>query len=122
MTAAPPSEIWEALPAVMLPALSNAGRSPPSDSAVVSPRTPSSVSKTTRSPLRWGISTGTISSANRPSLMAVAARSWLAAARASWGSPGRWPAEAAYFSVPAPMAHLVEGAEQAVVGHGVDDG
>ena len=48
MTAAPPSEICEALPAVMLPALSNAGRRPPSDSAVVSPRTPSSVSNDDR--------------------------------------------------------------------------
>ena len=34
-TAAPPSEIWQALPAVMVPSLSKAGRSAPSDSAVV---------------------------------------------------------------------------------------
>ena len=103
MTAAPPSEICEALPAVMLPALSKAGRRPASDSAVVSPRTPSSVSKTTGSPLRCGISTLTISLSNRPSLAARAARSCDLAASSSCGSRAS-PAEAAYFSVPAPMA------------------
>ena len=41
-TAQAPSEICEAEPAVMVPSLLNAGRSLPSDSAVVSPRTPSS--------------------------------------------------------------------------------
>ena len=86
MTAAPPSEIWEALPAVMVPFLSKAGRSLPSDSAVVSGRTPSSVSTTSGSPLRWGTLTGTISSANFPSLMAAAARSWERAPKASWRS------------------------------------
>ncbi len=70
----------------MLPFLSNAGLSPPSDSAVVPGRTPSSVSTTSGSPLRWGTSTGTISSAKRPSLMAAAAFSWLAAANVSWRS------------------------------------
>jgi hypothetical protein len=87
----------------MLPALSNAGRSPASDSAVVSPRTPSSVSNTIGSPLRCGISTLTISLSNRPSFWARAARSWLFAASSSCGSRAR-PADAAYFSVPAPMA------------------
>ena len=41
-TAQAPSEICDAEPAVMVPSLANAGRSAPSDSAVVSPRTPSS--------------------------------------------------------------------------------
>ena len=41
----------------MLPALSNAGLSAPSDSTVVPGRTPSSVSKSSGSPLRCGIST-----------------------------------------------------------------
>ena len=99
-----PSEIWLALPAVMLPALSNAGRSLPSDSTVVSARTPSSVSTRIGSPLRWGTGTGTISSANLPSLMAAAARSCDLAARSSCGARSS-PADAAYFSVPAPMAH-----------------
>ena len=42
-TAAAPSEICEAEPAVMVPSVENAGRSLPRDSAVVSPRMPSSV-------------------------------------------------------------------------------
>ena len=41
-TAQAPSEICEAEPAVMVPSLLNAGRSLPSDSTVVSARTPSS--------------------------------------------------------------------------------
>ena len=52
MTAAPPSEICEALPAVIVPSLVKAGRSPPSDSSVVSPRTPSSTETIFGSPLR----------------------------------------------------------------------
>ena len=55
MTAAPPSEICDALPAVIVPSFENAGRRPPSDSVVVPGRTPSSVSTTTGSPLRCGI-------------------------------------------------------------------
>ena len=104
MTAAPPSEIWLALPAVMVPSLSKAGRSLASDSAVVSGRTPSSVSTTSGSPLRWGTSTGTISSANLPSLMAAAARSWERALKASWRSR-ETPSAPLYRSVPRPMAH-----------------
>jgi hypothetical protein len=82
-TAAPPSEIWLAFPAVIVPSPSKAGRSLPRDSVVVPGRTPSSVSITTGSPLRCGTDTGTISSAKRPSLMAAAARSCDAAAKAS---------------------------------------
>ena len=55
-TAQAPSEICEAEPAVIVPSGLNAGRSLASDSAVVSPRMPSSSRTTTGSPLRCGIS------------------------------------------------------------------
>ena len=84
--AAAPSEIDEALAAVIVPSLAKAGRSLARDSAVVSPRTPSSVSKTTGSPLRCGTSTATTSSPNVPSAQALAAFWWLAAASWSWAS------------------------------------
>jgi hypothetical protein len=74
-TAAAPSEIWEAEPAVIVPSEEKAGRNRARLSTVVSPRTPSSVLKRTGSPLRCGISTGAISSSNRP-LAAAAAASW----------------------------------------------
>ena len=73
-TAAAPSEIWDAEPAVIVPSLVNAGRSRDSVSTVVSGRMPSSSEKTIGSPLRCGISTGTISSANTPFFCASAAR------------------------------------------------
>src|SRR5262249_59832371 len=73
-TAQAPSEICEAVPAVMVPSLANAGGSLASASALVSGLTPSSVSKITGSPLRCGTGTGTISSASRPFLIASAAR------------------------------------------------
>jgi hypothetical protein len=72
-TAQAPSEICEDEPAVMVPSLLKAGRSLPSDSTVVSPRTPSSEETTTGSPLRCGISTGTTSSSKTPFFHAVAA-------------------------------------------------
>ncbi len=103
MMAAAPSEIWEALPAVMEPSGSKAGFRRASVSAVVSGRTPSSSSTRMGSPLRWGIGTGVISSAKRPSFWAIAARSWLFAASSSWASrvsPPNWPV---YCSVPEPM-------------------
>ena len=75
-----------ALPAVTVPSLSNAGRSPLRLSGVVPGRTPSSVSTTIGSPLRWGSDTGAISSAKRPSLMALAARSCDVAASSSCAS------------------------------------
>ena len=102
-TAAPPSEICEALPAVMVPSLVKAGLSAASDSAVVPGRTPSSVSTRSGSPLRWGTCTGTISSASRPSLIAAAAFSWLAAAKASWRSR-ETPTFSLCCSVESPMA------------------
>ena len=83
MSAPPPSEIWLALPAVIVPSASNAGRSLPRLSGVVPGRTPSSVSTTMASPLRCGTSTATISSAKRPPFMAADARSWEAAANSS---------------------------------------
>ena len=73
-TAAAPSEICEALPAVIVPSFLNAGLSAASASAVVPGRIPSSRATTTGSPLRCGISTGTTSSARRPSLQAASAR------------------------------------------------
>jgi hypothetical protein len=56
--AAAPSEICDAEPAVTVPFLSKEGRSLPSDSTVVSARTPSSVTNITGSPLRCGAATG----------------------------------------------------------------
>ena len=85
-TAAPPSEIWEALPAVIVPSGLNAGFSFPRDSAVVSRLMPSSRATTTGSPFRWGISTGTTSSVSRPASQASCARWWERAAQASCSS------------------------------------
>ena len=82
-TAAAPSLMPEALPAVTVPALSNAGRRPDKASRLVLRLTYSSVSNTTGSPLRWGITTGTISSLNLPASWAAAAFCWLAMAKAS---------------------------------------
>ena len=60
-TAAAPSEICEALPAVIVPSVSKAPRNLASDSGVVSLRIPSSVSTRSGSPLRWGTFTAAIS-------------------------------------------------------------
>ena len=103
ISAAAPSEICDALPAVMVPSFANAGRRPESESVVVSGRTPSSSSTITGSPLRWGTGTGTISSARRPSFIAAAARSWLRAASSSCSSRVMLPKLCVYCSVPAPM-------------------
>ena len=84
-TAAAPSEIWEAFPAVMVPSGENAGRSLPSDSAVAPGRMPSSWSTVTWS-LRCCTTTGVISSASSPFLVASAARSWERAAHSSWAA------------------------------------
>ena len=65
-TAAAPSEICDELPAVSVPSLRNAGRSRASESADVLARTPSSSVNSIGSPLRCGMPTGTISSANTP--------------------------------------------------------
>ena len=85
-TAAAPSLMPDALPAVTVPASRlNAGRSLASPSTVVPARGPSSLSMI-RGPRRSGTSIGTISSSNRRSSTARAAFSWLAAANSSWAS------------------------------------
>ena len=99
-TAAAPSVICEALPAVTVPPSLKAGLSWASPSAVVSRRIPSSAVK--RSVRRCSLpftrptvstSTGTSSSWNLPASWAAAARRWLSAAKASWSAR-----ETAYFS------------------------
>ena len=72
-SAAAPSLIDDALPAVTVPSFWNAGRSAPS--FATSPRPGSSSSATTvGGPLRCAISTGTISPRNLPSAWARSAR------------------------------------------------
>ena len=118
-TAQAPSEICEAEPAVIVPSAANAGRSLASASAVVSARTPSSVSKISGSPRRCGTGTGTISSASRPFLIASAA-SWCDRAANSSCSARVMPSLRV---VPlGRLAHreVVERVGQAVVGHRVD--
>ncbi|MNV62810.1 hypothetical protein D3C71_1553740 [compost metagenome] len=85
-TAAAPSLRPEALPAVTEPALSNAGRSPARASALVLRLMYSSAANFTGSPLRWGMSTATISASNLPASCAAAAFCWLASASASCAS------------------------------------
>ena len=59
MSAAAPSEICDALPAVIAPSFENAGRSFAERLRRSSPgRTPSSSTTMTGSPLRWGTGTG----------------------------------------------------------------
>ena len=67
-TAAAPSEICDADPAVTVPSAENAGRSLARLAAVVPGRTPSSSVTVTGSPLRCGTVTSTISSSNSPFL------------------------------------------------------
>ena len=74
-------------------------------------RTPSSSVTTTGSPLRCGISTGTISSSKRPSFMAAAASSWLRAANSSCSSRVM-PSLLAVRLGALAHRHLVERAEQ----------
>jgi hypothetical protein len=96
-TAAAPSEIGEAEPAVIVPpptspsrSTANAGRSRASDSGVASGRIPSSSVSATGSPRFCGTSNGTISSANAPFFAAAAARWWLPAAYTSWSARLIW--------------------------------
>ena len=86
ITAAAPSLSDEALPAVTVPSFLKAGRIPPSFSAVMPARGPSSVAKMIGSPLRCGIETGVISSTKRPASMAANALLCEAAAKASCSS------------------------------------
>ena len=85
-TAHAPSEICEAVPAVIVPSLAKAGLSLLRLSAVVSARMPSSSVNSIGSPLRCGMSTGVIDSAKTPSLCERAAFWWLAAANSSCSS------------------------------------
>ena len=119
--AAPPSEICDALPAVIVPSFANAGRSPPSDSVVVPGRTPSSVSTTPGRPCAAGSRPASISSAKRPSFFAAAARSWLLAASSSCSSRVMPPTSPRVVLGARAHVHRVERAPQAVVDHRVDD-
>ena len=83
ITAAAPSLMPEALPAVTPPALSKAGRSPASTSALLLRLRNSSAEKTIGSPFFCAMLTGTISSLNLPASCAAAAFCWLAKASAS---------------------------------------
>ena len=81
-TAASPSTIPDAFPAVTSPSFLKYGLSPARVSGVVLGRGCSSESNT-RWPFRSASSTGTISSANRPASRAALVRAWLAFANAS---------------------------------------
>ena len=81
-TAAAPSEICEAVPAVIVPSWLKAGLSLASVSAVVPGRMPSSSVTVSCSPFA-GTGTPAISAANRPFLAAAAARWWDMAANSS---------------------------------------
>ena len=73
-TAAAPSLMLEALPAVTLPSRLNTGRRPARRSRLVSALGPSSVSTTTGSPRRCGTLTGVIWPSNLPFSIAATAR------------------------------------------------
>ena len=97
-SAAPPSLMPEALPAVTVPSLLKAGRSFAIASALASWRMYSS-SLTTTSPLRPLMVTGVISSLNRPAFCAALALCWLATAKASCSSRVIWKARATFSAV-----------------------
>ena len=101
-TAAAPSLMPEALPAVTLPVLSKAGRKPASPSADDFWLTNSSVAKISGSPLRCGMLTPTISSLKRPACCAAMALSCDASAKASCASR-EMPNCLAMFSAVTPM-------------------
>ncbi len=101
ITAAAPSLMPDAFPAVTVPSLLNAGRNSPSASTVAPARTYSSVANTVV-PLRVTISNGTISAAKRPAFCAASALFWEAAANSSC-SRREMPNFAATFSAVVPM-------------------
>ena len=106
-TAAAPSEICEAVPAVIVPSFPKAGRSLARASTVVPGRMPSSCVTVSVSPPagpRAGMRDGTptISAANRPFLVAAAARWWDMAANSSCCSRVM-PSSRPLFSVDSPM-------------------
>ena len=97
-SAAAPSLMPEALPAVTVPSLAKAGRSLPSTSSVVSGFGYSS-SATTTSPLRPFTVTGAISSLKRPAFMASPALCWLPAANSSCSARVSWYCRATFSAV-----------------------
>ena len=122
MSAAAPSEICDALPAVIVPSLANAGRSSPSDSVVVPGRTPFVLEHHHRVALALGDRHRRRSRrrAGLPSSRRRRARgSW---PRSSSCSSRVMPAEAARVLLGARAhVHRVERAPQAVVDQRVDD-
>ena len=82
-SAADPSLMPEALPAVTVPFSRKAGPNRDRDSMVESGRGCSSSVTSTADPLRRGTDTGTISEARRPFVIAVAAFCWLESAKRS---------------------------------------
>ena len=85
-SAAAPSFVPGAFPAVTVPSFLNAGRSRASFSTEVSARGPSSFLNTIRSPFLCGISTGRICDSNRHSWAAATALRWLSTANRSCSS------------------------------------
>ena len=102
ITAAAPSLMPEALPAVTVPFLSKAGLKPESASSVLPCLGYSSVSNTKGVPLRCGISSGRISSLNLPAFCAASVFCCEASENASW-SARVTPYLAATFSAVTPM-------------------
>ncbi len=102
ITAAAPSLMVDALPAVTEPSFLKAGRNFARASTVQRKRGCSSVSKTTGSPLRCGIDTGIISSLKRPAVTAASALFCDADAKASCSSRLK-PYLSTMFSVVMPM-------------------
>src|SRR5450759_3142452 len=97
-----PSLMPEALPAVTVPFLSKAARSPASASMVLPCLGYSSASNTSGAPFLCGISNGRISSLNLPAFCAASVFSCEASAKASW-SARVTPYLAATFSAVTPM-------------------
>ena len=105
-SAAAPSLMPEALPAVTVPpALRNTGRSAASSSGVVcGPRVLVDLDPAWAAPLRAGTSTGTSSRAKRPAAWAAAQCRWLRRAKASWAARRHL----------VPLGHLLGGLAQRV--------
>ena len=86
MVATAPSFNPDAFPAVTLPSFLKAARNLANPSIDVFDLINSSLENCIASPLRWGISTATISLASLPEACAAAAFCWLCKAKASWSS------------------------------------
>ena len=103
-TAAAPSLMPLAFPAVTVPPSRNAGRSFASASRDVSARGGSSLETVRPSPAVEGSGTGTISSANFPDSIAAIARRWLSKANRSCSSRENVGFPSRRFSAVSPMA------------------